>query len=83
MSSDGWNDQERADLALAAPELAGMTREELQRLAQRYPSDARLRALMEGRPTQGAINEAAQEDAKRDAELRRRYPKSYEAMKGR
>lgn len=75
--SDGWTEQERRDLALAAPELAGMSRDEVMRLMERYPTDPALRALAEGRPTQGSINEAAQHDAKLQAALARRYPTMF------
>ncbi len=75
--------QERANLALAAPELADggaygvMTKAELLHLARRYPTDDRIKALVAGKPTQGALNEAAAEDPAADAVARRRYPSMF------
>ncbi len=75
--------QERADLALAAPELANggaygaITKDELMHLAQRYPTDERIQALLAGKPTRGSMNEAAAHDAAAEAALQRRYPSMF------
>ena len=60
--ADGWTSAERADLAAAAPELTGTTRDELRILMARYgKTDERLRALLSGRITTGAAAAAVQE----------------------
>jgi hypothetical protein len=81
VGADGWTTTERRDLTLSCPELEGSSREDVLTLAARYgKSMPELRALIAGKPSQGAINEAAQHDAAADAALRRRYRRSYEQM---
>jgi hypothetical protein len=76
MSAADFTPQERADLALAAPELAGCSREELALLMARYPTDERLRALREGRPTAGSLADAAAA-VRDDPALHLRYPSMF------
>lgn len=79
MNTPDFTPQEAADLALAAPELAGCSRAQIVALAARYPTDEHLRCLREGRPTRGSLAAAATEAtaARAAPALHARYPSMF------